>query len=97
MSYNSRILYGMSLIVFSIANSSLFAATAGFDVLVTDADSGIPIEGVEVVGWFGNDNGWRAWTESAPESLDSVQVTTSCLQLRRTTSCASVFEKGGLR
>ena len=46
------------------------AATAGFDVCVIDADTNLPIKGVGVVGWFGNSNGWRAWTESAPEYED---------------------------
>ena len=60
----------LTIIVYLGVARHLLAATAGFDVLVTDADSGIPIEGVEVVGWFGNDNGWRAWTESAPTYSD---------------------------
>ena len=48
----------------------LEASTAGFDVLVIDAEVGTPIKGVNVVGWFSNRNGWKAWTESAPTYSD---------------------------
>lgn len=68
--HNNRTLHSMLLIVLSIAPGSLFAATAGFNVLVVDADTLAPIKGVDVVGWFSNDNGWKAWTESAPEYVD---------------------------
>ena len=70
MAPNNRTLHSMLLIVFSVAVSSLFAATAGFDVVVVDGDTFAPIKGVDVVGWFSNDNGWKAWTESAPEYVD---------------------------
>ena len=70
MAHNNRTLHSTLLIVFSVAVSSLFAATAGFDVVVIDGDTFAPIKGVDVVGWFSNDNGWKAWTESAPEYVD---------------------------
>ena len=44
----------------------LMVGAAQFQVLVVDAPSGKPLSGIEVKGWFSNDNGWRAWTESAP-------------------------------
>ena len=67
MKYHNKMVNNVLTIMVCLgAARHLLAATAGFDVLVSDADSGIPIEGVEVVGWFGNDNGWKAWTESAP-------------------------------
>ena len=56
--------------LFCVATMRLGAATACFDVLVLDADSLAPIEGVAVTGWFSNDNGWKAWTESAPTYAD---------------------------
>ena len=49
----------------------LFADTARFGALVVDAESGIPLEGVPVEASFSNDNGWKAWTESAPINHDS--------------------------
>ena len=58
------LIIGASLL--GVAAIRLNAATAGFDVLVVDADSGTPISNVEVTGWFANSNGWKAWTESAP-------------------------------
>lgn len=48
----------------------LFADTAKFGALVVDAESGIPLEGVPVEASFSNDNGWMAWTESAPINHD---------------------------
>ena len=54
-----------------LETTHLFAATAAFELLVVDADTMVPIQGVDVVGWFSNNNGWKAWTESAPESLDN--------------------------
>ena len=54
-----------------LVTAHLFAATAAFELLVVDADTMVPIQGVDVVGWFSNNNGWKAWAESAPESLDS--------------------------
>ena len=70
MAHNNRTLHSTLLIVLSFGVSSLFAATAGFDVVVVDGDTLTPIKGVDVVGWFSNDNGWKAWTESAPEYVD---------------------------
>ena len=58
------LIIGASLL--GVAAIRLNAATAGFDVLVLDADSGAPISGVDVTGWFSNNNGWKAWTDSAP-------------------------------
>lgn len=49
---------------------ALFADTARFGALVVDAESGIPLEGVPVEASFSNDNGWKAWTESAPINHD---------------------------
>ncbi len=46
------------------------AATAAYNLIVVDADTDLPIKGVDVVGWFSNSNGWKAWTESAPEYED---------------------------
>ena len=77
------LIIGASLL--GVAAIRLNAATAGFDVLVVDADSGTPISNVEVTGWFANSNGWKAWTESAPgdwlvckqqwmESMDGVSA-----------------------
>ena len=67
---NNRTLYAMLFIAFIVTVRSLFAATAGFDVVVVDGDTLSPINGVDVVGWFSNDNGWKAWTESAPTYRD---------------------------
>lgn len=47
------------------------AMAAHFLVKVVDADTLTPLQGVKVRGWFSNDNGWKAWTESAPEYVDN--------------------------
>ena len=60
-----------------VAAIRLDAATAGFDVLVIDADSDTPISNVEVTGWFANSNGWKAWTESAPTYSDTKYTDTN--------------------
>ena len=53
-----------------VVDFQLVAATAAYDLVVVDADTNLPIKGVNVVGWFSNSNGWKAWTESAPEYED---------------------------
>jgi len=58
------------LLVFQFITIQLFAATAAYDLVVVDADTLTPVKGVNVVGWFSNSNGWKAWTESAPEYED---------------------------
>ena len=69
---NSNRILNKVLLFFMLGTfaSSLFATTAGFDVLVVDAETFDPIKGVDVVGWFSNGNGWKAWTESAPTYVD---------------------------
>ena len=67
---SNRLLNKMLMLTLCLAVHQVVAATAGFDVLVIDADSGTPIKGVDVVGWFANSNGWKAWTESAPTYED---------------------------
>ncbi|MBQ3343109.1 MAG: hypothetical protein IJG84_14510 [Kiritimatiellae bacterium] len=57
-------------LMFGFVVHSLAAATAGFDVVVVDADTGKPMSGVVVAGWFGNSNGWKAWTEDPPTYED---------------------------
>ena len=57
-------------LIFGFIARSLVAATAGFDVVVVDADTGNPMPGVDVVGWFCNSNGWKAWTEDPPTYKD---------------------------
>ena len=58
----------MLITIFTL--SSVNAATAVFSVKVVDADSLKPIPNVDVRGCFENDNGWKAWTEAAPEYND---------------------------
>jgi hypothetical protein len=43
---------------------------AKIEVMVVDAENERPVEGIEVVASFSNDNGWKAWTESAPINHD---------------------------
>ena len=61
----------LSMLMSLLVVRQLAATTASFDVLVVDAETGLPISGVNVAGWFSNSNGWKAWTESAPESVDN--------------------------
>jgi hypothetical protein len=71
MKYNSRMATRTLVpLISNIVATQLFAATAAYDLVVVDADSFLPLKGVDVVGWFSNDNGWKAWTESAPEYVD---------------------------
>ena len=56
--------------VVNVLALSLNAATAKFGVKLIDADTLAPIEGAKVVGYFENNNGWKAWTESPPEYTD---------------------------
>ena len=70
MDNNSRILCNVLLAMFSLATWRCAALSAEFDVFVVDADTGCPMKGVEIIGWFANSNGWKAWTESAPTYED---------------------------
>ena len=70
MDNNSRILSNVLLVMFGLSTWRCAALSAEFDVFVVDADTGCPINGVEVIGWFANSNGWKAWTESAPTYED---------------------------
>ena len=47
---------------------------AKIEAFVIDADDGCPIPNITVTASFGNDNGWKAWTESAPINRD-IQTT----------------------
>ena len=51
-----------------------YADTARIGAYVIDAITKEPLQGATVRGGFGNDNGWRVWTESAPVNED-FQVT----------------------
>ena len=58
-------------LAFALASLSIGAMAAQFSVKIVDAVTEKPLQGVKVLGWFSNDNGWRAWTESAPEYVDN--------------------------
>ncbi len=47
-----------------------YADTARIGAYVIDAVTKEPLQGATVRGGFGNDNGWRVWTESAPVNED---------------------------
>ena len=66
MTSRTKFPFVISAIMLSLLANYANATTAGFDVCVVDADANLPLSGVEVVGWFENSNGWKAWTESAP-------------------------------
>lgn len=71
MKISNKILAAMLFLVsLQMCGFQLLAATAAYDLVVVDADTNVPIKGVDVVGWFSNSNGWKAWTESAPEYED---------------------------
>jgi len=63
----------MNRIVLGCTSSllSVCSMAAHFSVKIVDAVTEKPLQGVKVLGWFSNDNGWRAWTESAPEYVDN--------------------------
>ncbi len=74
MDNKKRIMKRGLLVAFFFCAQGCFASIAGFDVFVVDADNGTPLQGVEVLGWFANNNGWKAWTESAP-TYESRKIT----------------------
>ena len=47
---------------------------AKIEAFVVDAENGNPIPNIEVTASFDNENGWKAWTESAPINHDK-QIT----------------------
>ena len=67
---NNTVKVFLALACTQLLHFQLVSATASYDLLVLDADTMKPIKGVDVVGWFSNSNGWKAWTESAPEYED---------------------------
>ncbi len=50
------------------------ADTARIGAYVIDADTRDPIPGIKVSASFSNDNGWKAWTESAPIYHDTQET-----------------------
>ena len=71
MKHNSKMGTRMLILLgFQVLTMRLLSATAAYDLVVVDADTLKPIKGVDVVAWFSNNNGWKAWTESAPEYED---------------------------
>ena len=70
MKVSNRILREVIMMLLGLIAFALNAATAKFAVKVIDSDTTDPIPSLEVVGWFANNNGWKAWTESAPTYED---------------------------
>ena len=55
----------VTMLFLAVAMLPVLADTAKVEVAVLDDDTGLPIEGVRVTGYFTVDIGWRAWTESS--------------------------------
>ena len=81
----TRISYRLALSAW-LTTICLMLEAARLQVQVVDASSGKPLRGVEVRGWFSNDNGWKAWTVSAPvyESKAITDLHGKCLLVGRT-------------
>ncbi len=58
------------LIVGALLYTHSYGDLAKIEVVVVDAENDRPVEGIEVVASFSNDNGWKVWTESAPINHD---------------------------
>ena len=59
------------LALLSIVAISAYGDLAKLNVVVVSAEDGKPIPGLLVSASFSNDNGWKAWTESAPINHDA--------------------------
>ena len=59
------------LIYLSVVAISAYGDLAKFNVVVVSAENGKPIPDLLVSASFGNDNGWKAWTESASVNHDA--------------------------
>ena len=70
-------------VIFLFVGFSAFADTAKICAKIVDDGTGLPVEGVSVVGSFRDDIGWRAWTESAKPDLDrKISAGTGCAVCR---------------
>ena len=58
------------LIVGTLLYTHSYGDLAKIEVVGVDVENNRPVEGIEVVASFSNDNGWKAWTESAPINHD---------------------------
>lgn len=56
----------MITICFAMCGAIALADTARIGAYVIDAVTQKPVPGIKVSASFSNDNGWKAWTESAP-------------------------------
>ena len=59
------------VVVTAFIELSTMADVAKVAVLVVDDASGKPVEGVQVTGYFTEDIGWRAWTDSSVPNKDA--------------------------
>ena len=64
------------LIGFALATGGMvaFSDTARVGVQVLDDVTGAPVPNVKIVATFRDNNGWRAWTQSAPVDIDSAET-----------------------
>ena len=64
------------LIGFALVTGGMvaFSDTARVGVQVLDDVTGAPVSNVKIVATFRDDNGWRAWTQSAPANIDRAET-----------------------
>jgi len=66
--------YAGTLLFAGMATIQVAGDMAKIDALVVGFEDGYPIPNIKVMASFDNDNGWNAWTESAPINHDT-QIT----------------------
>ena len=60
-----------ALLLIGATATQVIGDLAKVEALVVDAEDGHPIPNIVVMASFGNDNGWKAWTEAAPINHDA--------------------------
>ncbi len=81
----------VTMLFLTVAKLPALADTAKVDVAVVDDDTGLPVEGVRVTGYFTVDIGWRAWTESSvPNKADALTDKRGLCSVSGKTNCGKV-------
>ena len=81
----------VTMVLLIVAKLPALADTAKVEVAVLDDDTGLPIEGVRVTGYFTVDIGWRAWTESSvPNKAEALTDKRGLCSVSGKTNCGKV-------
>ena len=81
----------VATVFLTVAMLPVLADTVNVEVMVLDDATGLPLEGVCVTGYFTEDIGWRAWTESSvPNRAEALTDKCGLCRVSGKTNCGKV-------